>query len=159
MYLSIVFLSVSSPCSTTSPVISWPIAQGLANGISPLMTWRSEWQTPQATTKKDIYWHPKNKTKSTQITINKKSEGVWQLIKNFTFSLNKYFSSFRTRHLKLFNGNRLIGLPENNSTHKPTRANMVWALWDLQTVSIIKRIDLGAIRNTTMVERLTSSIS
>ena len=43
-----ILLSVSGPCSTTSPVISWPTTQGLANGISPLITWRSEWHTPQA---------------------------------------------------------------------------------------------------------------
>lgn len=43
-----IFLSVRGPCSTTSPVISWPKTQGLLNGISPFITWRSEWHTPHA---------------------------------------------------------------------------------------------------------------
>lgn len=46
--LLVILVSVRGPCSTTSPVISCPTTQGLANGSSPLITCRSEWHTPQA---------------------------------------------------------------------------------------------------------------
>src|SRR5262245_59114142 len=38
------------PTSATTPEISWPSTQGTGNLSSPLATWRSEWQTPQAET-------------------------------------------------------------------------------------------------------------
>lgn len=58
VHLAIVLVSVAGPCSTTSPVISCPTTHGLANGSSPFITWRSEWQTPHAITKKHEQYQP-----------------------------------------------------------------------------------------------------
>src|ERR1035437_8173083 len=42
---------VSGPSSSMIPEISWPSTQGVGNATSPLITCKSVWHTPHATTR------------------------------------------------------------------------------------------------------------
>lgn len=101
--------SVWGPCSTTSPVISWPTTHGLENGISPFMTCRSEWQTPHAANKYNQF----NSIQSNPIQYDPKTE--WEMSE--TLGFDEKFVGFGVRDAKVFDGKRFVGLPEHGATH------------------------------------------
>lgn len=119
--LFMILWSVSGPCSTTSPVISCPITQGLANGISPFITWRSEWQTPQAATNENFSIRILQ-IASTLIESVKSQKNGQEI---YTLGFDENFIGFRPGDVKFFDGERLIGLPIHGSTHVSAGAHVI----------------------------------